>query len=263
VIHHRHLEELEQALRLARRAVSTQQATDAGSLGSPGSPGSLESLASLARELHERWYLGLTSQQAEVPAAPARTWRAWGRLWAPETHDAADQVRLHLNVAPRTALHVLGVVTQRARGWQHPWLLTSTALQAELPTPESTVLLLPAAALLPLSREITELVADLRPFLALGVPALTLAIAPGASLSENPADGRSFGEHRCRIVARSVLGSMRCHLREQVARAVDAFARAGVDPERPYSEPGGTWDRPWRVYADGPALPMRAGHSRE
>ena len=49
------------------------------------------------------------------------------------------------------------------------------------------------------------------------VPALTLGIGHGASLSENPADGRTFGEHRCALVARAVLDSMRCHHREQVS----------------------------------------------
>ena len=63
MIHHRHIEELDSAVRLARRAVSTQHVED---------PDRLSSV------LHERWYLGLTSQQAEVPAPAPRAWRAWG-----------------------------------------------------------------------------------------------------------------------------------------------------------------------------------------
>ena len=233
MINHRHIEELDSAVRLARRAVTTQHVEDTDRL---------------SRVLHERWYLGLTSQQAEVPAPDPRAWQAWGPLWSPEMYDdGADQVRLHLTVAPRTALHALGVVTQRARSWDHPWLLTSTAMESELPTPESTVLRLPADALFPLRREIVDLVAVLRPFLAQHVPALTLAIGHGASLSENPADGRTFGEHRSALVARAVLASMRCHPREQVSRAMATFAEAGVDPERPYSERSTDWDRPWRL----------------
>lgn len=159
MIHHRHVEELDHAVRLARRAVSVQHVED---------PDRLSSV------LHERWYLGLTSQQAEVPAPGTRTWRAWGRLWtAAAEENGAEQVRLHLTAAPRTALHVLGTVTQRAHTWDHRWLLTSTAFAAEVPTPESTVLRLPTDALFPLRREILDLVADLRPFLAANVPALT------------------------------------------------------------------------------------------
>ena len=61
------------------------------------------------------------------------------------------------------------------------------------------MLQLPVAALGPLRQEVATLVEDLRPFLARGVPALTLRIGHGASLSDNPADGRTFGEHRCRL----------------------------------------------------------------
>lgn len=234
---HRHFEELDDAVRTARTAVTTQHLDDPDRLG---------------RVLHDRWYLGLTSQQAAVPEPrrpETRTWQAWGRLW---TDDLAGPggpglVRLHLSVDPRTALHALGTVAHRAQGWEHPWRLTSTALDGDLPAPESTVLRLPTASLLPLRREIVALVEDLRPFLAAGVPALTLRIGRGASLSENPADGRTFGQNRCRLVAEAVIGSMRVHHRAQVDRAIATFAEAGVDPERPYLEQRTTWDRPWRA----------------
>lgn len=233
MIHHRHIDELDGAVRIARQAVTTQHVEDADRLSDV---------------LHERWYLGLTSQQAGVPASSSRAWQSWGRLWTDELGGpGSDLVRLHLSVAPRTALHALGIVTRRAQQWEHPWQLTSTALDLELPTPESTVLRLPASALGPLRHEIVDLVEELRPFLALGVPALTLGIGRGASLSEDPADGHTFGEHRCRLVARAVLGNMRVHHREQVSRAMQTFAEAGVDPERPYLERSTTWDRPWRA----------------
>lgn len=56
MINHRHIEELDSAVRLARRAVTTQHVEDTDRL---------------SRVLHERWYLGLTSQQAGVPASKA------------------------------------------------------------------------------------------------------------------------------------------------------------------------------------------------
>ncbi|QWZ07572.1 hypothetical protein KRR39_19400 [Nocardioides panacis] len=229
---HRHFEELDDAVRTARRAVTTLHLVDPDGLG---------------RVLHDRWYLGLASAQGARPEA--RAWQAWGPLW---TADLAGPrgpglVRLHLSVDPRTALHAVGAVTHRAQGWEHPWQLTSTALGGDLPAPESTVLLLPTASLLPLRAEVVALVEDLRPFLAVGVPALTLPIGRGAALSENPADGRTFGENRCRLVAEAVIGSMRVHHRAQVDRAIARFAAAGVDPERPYLEQRTTWDRPWRA----------------
>jgi hypothetical protein len=32
-----------------------------------------------------------------------------------------------------------------------------------------------------------------------------------------------------------------------VSRTMEAFAAAGVDPERPYRERSTSWDRPWRA----------------
>jgi HopA1 effector protein family len=233
MIHHRHMQQIDEAVRFGRRVITARRVRD---------------IDGLSTVLHERWYLGLTSQQAGVPASSARAWRAWGPLWTPELHEARPaQVRLHLSVPRGRALHVLGMVTARARAWAHPWLFTSTALDAELPAPESTVLRLPAEALLPLRHEIAGLVDDLKPFLALGVPALTLTIGRGASLSEDPADGHTFGEHRCALLARAVLDTMGCHHREQVDRTLGVLFEAGVDRERPYLEAGTRWDRPWRV----------------
>jgi hypothetical protein len=230
---HRHVDELDSAVRVARRAVVGGRLDD----------------GELSRFLYQRWYLGLSSQQAEVPARPARTWQAWGALWTEQLEYAGSGlVRLHLNCLPPTTLHVLGLVTTRARGWDHPWRLTSRALGTEAADPEGTVLYVPVESVQPLRRRIDELVNDLKPFLALAAPALTLRIGRGAGLAQNPADGRSFGQHRCALVASAVLASARQHHHEQVSQAMHAFADAGVDPQRPYLERcTPTWDRAWRM----------------
>ena len=237
MIQRRHIEELDSAVRVASKAVTV---------------GRLDDADALTRFLYERWYLGLSSQQAEVPASygttAGRTWQAWGPRWTPAMNQfGSDLVRLQLSVAPTTALHVLALVTQRAGGWNHPWRLTSSALDSQLATPEATSLCLPVESLPELRHEIADLVEELRPFLALGVPALTLRIGRGAALAQNPGDGFSFGENRCRLVARAVLGNMRSHHREQISRTMAEFADAGVDPERPYLEQATSWDRPWRA----------------
>jgi len=107
------------------------------------------------------------------------------------------------------------------------------------------VLYLPLDVLTEIRPQLDDLVLDLQPFLSNAVPALTLRIARGASLAQNPADGRSFGEHRCSLVARSVIDSQNFHHREQVVRTMHTFAAAGIDPKRPYLEAAGSWDRPW------------------
>ena len=204
----RHFDELDEAVRVARSAVTTQHAADADRL---------------SRVLHERWYLGLTSQQTGVPAASARPWQAWGRHWRPRLDDGeVDLVRLHLSVAPQTALPVLATVTGRAHTWEHPWRAPRRRSRARWRTAA------PGGA---------TLVEDGRSWPAPAPPAVGRR-----SLSDSPA-AVAPRRARCRLVAQAVLGSSR----EQVSRAIEALAAAGVDPERPYLERSTSWDRPWRA----------------
>lgn len=228
---YRHVDEIDRAVHVARKALSL---------------GHLQGPDRLTRFLYQRWYLGLSSQQAEIPAQRSHVWQAWSKEWTDDHATAGSElVRLYLTCAPHTTLHAIGLVSERARAWDVPWRLTSTALNTPVPAADATVLHLPVELLDDIRPELHDLVTDLQPFLASVVPALTLRIARGASLAQNPADGRSFGEHRCALVARSVLDSRQFHHREQVMRTMRVFADAGIDPKRPYLEAAGSWDRGW------------------
>ena len=240
-----HLEQLEEAVRVAREAVHAGHAGPPGASEADDGPGPLL----LSRHLYQRWYLG---RSVLLDSTPPRPWQAWSPLWRPWMDElGSDLVRLNLSVDPATALHAIATVTRRAVSWQHPWRLDSVlpgpTPAGGAPVPESTVLYVPMPALFVLRREIRTLVKELYPFLTPDVSALTLRIGRGASLAQNPDNGSSFGQHRCALVAGAVLTTMRCHQREQVDRTREAFARAGVDPARPYLEQRTSWDRPWRA----------------
>ena len=228
---YRHVDEIDRAVHIARKALSL---------------GHLRRPDRLTRFLYQRWYLGLSSHQAEVPAQRSHVWQAWSKDWTEgHSRSGSDLIRLYLTCAPHTSLHAIGMVSERARCWDVPWRLTSSALNTAVPAPDATVLYLPLDVLTEVRPQLDELVVDLQPFLANTVPALTLRIARGASLAQNPADGRSFGEHRCSLVARSVIDSQNFHHKEQVVRTMHTFAAAGIDPKRPYLAAAGSWDRPW------------------
>ena len=61
-------------------------------------------------------------------------------------------------------------MTDRARRWSEPWLLSSRALHQPVPRADATVLTLPVASLAPLRHELTRMITDLRPFLASYAP---------------------------------------------------------------------------------------------
>jgi hypothetical protein len=227
----RPLDQIDRAVLIARKAVSG---------------GRIEDPTTLARVLYHSWFLGSRPSvpvQRTAARRPSQPWRAWGRHWNEDRPcRGADLVRLYLACAPHTTLHAISAVTARAQTWDHPWLLSSRAPNQAVPTPDATVLYLPIAALDDLREPIGHLLGELKPFLATSVPALTLVIARGAALAQNPADGRSFGAHRSSVIAESVLRNRRFHHREVIERTLESFRLAQVDPERPYRALGADWE---------------------
>jgi hypothetical protein len=73
--------------------------------------------------------------------------------------------------------------------------------------------------------------------------------ARGAALAQNPADGRSYGLHRCSLLAGTVLANRQHHHREVIERTLAAFRDAGVDPQRPYRALGARWEWESRLRA--------------
>jgi hypothetical protein len=99
---------------------------------------------------------------------------------------------------------------------------------------------------------------DLRP----PTPLFARPLAPGLGLAEDPLNGMSFGQHRCRLAAQ---GLWRCFLqgdRTREARAATlaaAFREAGLDPARLHLEPGSQDHYFLRPQGDAP----RADAARE
>ena len=231
----RHLHDLDRATALAVRALATRP--DA-------------SREALTRMLRQRWWLGLglpvaalTAQRraADRGRAPCEPWRTWGDQWDPATHPGHELLRVYLACAPGTGLQTVAAVTDRARHWSEPWLLSSRALHQPVPRADATVLTVPVSSLAPLRPHLTRLVSDLRPFLATQAPLLTLHVARGVGIAESPGPDAPFGEHRCRLVATAVLEHREEPLLLQQRRTQAAFWGAGIDPRRPYRSVDASW----------------------
>lgn len=94
-----------------------------------------------------------------------------------------------------------------------------------------------AAAAEPLGRIHEAVVAYLKP----DVPALTKPLVPGLGLAEDPGHGKSFGEHRCSLLAE---GAVRAYeqresaLATRLAVVAACFGEAGISMDTPYLNPG-------------------------
>jgi len=85
------------------------------------------------------------------------------------------------------------------------------------------------------------LAATLRKHLKPPTPAFAKPIAAGVAIAEQPPAGGSFGVSRTAIVAAALVQSFRRQetaLERRMARVSAAFARDGIDLERPYLNPG-------------------------
>lgn len=165
-------------------------------------------------------------------------WFAPGGEWD-ETSVPADLVRLYWHVdragAPALVHHL-------SRALDVPHSL-KVALHGR--RPDAAVLYVEEAyaeaALAAAAGRHAALDRHLRP----GVPRLTLELAPGVGLAEDPGTGESFGQHRCALVA-SVLSAARDRsLEEAAAGALQAFEARGIDPVRPHLRPGSTREYAW------------------
>jgi Lanthionine synthetase C-like protein/HopA1 effector protein family len=94
------------------------------------------------------------------------------------------------------------------------------------------------------------------------VPLFTKRLAPGLGVAEDPLNGLSFGQHRCRLVAQALWRSFLQGDRTREAGAATlaaVFREAGRDPESPYLEPGSTDDYAFPT-GDGPPPPAAEDH---
>lgn len=244
----RHLHDLDRATALAARALAARPDTSA---------------ESLTRLLRSRWWLGaglptdvviaqrrLTDpRRTSTPGArpsvrsltPTEPWRVWGEQWDPSVHPHERLLRVYLAGAPGTGLQTVATITDHARRWSVPWLLSSRAMHERAPRPDATVLSVPASALPCVRAPLARLVGDLRPLLASRAPLLTLHVVRGVGIAESPEGGSGFGTHRCRLVAEAVLE----HRDEPPAllqkHVHAAFWAAGIDPRRPYRSVEAAW----------------------
>jgi hypothetical protein len=86
------------------------------------------------------------------------------------------------------------------------------------------------------ARWLARLIVDAAPLLARGAPPLTCRLAAGVAWADDPGDGSSFGEHRCRLLAQAACetpASLSSASRWRSA-AARAFQREGLDLERPH-----------------------------
>jgi hypothetical protein len=154
---------------------------------------------------------------------------------------AGDLARLYWSIAAAGAVTFVARVTYALNRANLPFAL-------ELPDNPARYGHRPAATVLLARADVAAATTLLRPLLralaahlADRAPAFTKPLARGLALAEEPSDGTSFGEHRCRLLATAIVTASEQGLRstEQRHAAVrEQFRAAGLTLDAPYLEPG-------------------------
>jgi hypothetical protein len=175
---------------------------------------------------------------------------------------AGPLVRLYWNVTPRGAIRLIEVLTPRLNAAGIPFQLKALTNPAAYTRTDAAVLYVPGAAFAEVRDILTESYTALRADLGPLVPALTLPLAPGLGLAEDPAPGESFGLHRCALLAEALLQAYlagQASEDQRFAAVVTRFAAAGIDLQRPYLNPGSeaVYDLPIPQPTTRPGRPTR------
>ena len=154
---------------------------------------------------------------------------------------SGSTVRLYWHVTPEGAVALMGRVTSALNAAGIPFRLKAVDDPARYTRCDAAVLYIPAAHYDIAAPLLAGVYAHVQASMRARVPAFTRPLAPGLGLAEDPGDGDSFGMHRCRLLAEALVTAHEQGARsieERTAAVLDRFAAEGLDPDRPYLNPG-------------------------
>ncbi|HET6877217.1 MAG TPA: T3SS effector HopA1 family protein [Jatrophihabitans sp.] len=153
-------------------------------------------------------------------------WRTWGTSWTPP-RTRPGSVRLMFSPRQDRLGEFVHAMTGALLRWPHPWTLACATSPRRVRRSAAAVLDVADVDQLP-----ERLLDDLAPLLRPHVPPLCLPVAYGVGLASHPRSGRSFGEHRCHLIALALRHPS--SQRDPVHAVAAVFAAHGIRATAPY-----------------------------
>jgi len=174
------------------------------------------------------------------------------RYWMPAYYCTAagtacePELRIYFNVKPESAPWLLGVLSRELQDAAASYQLKLLNHPQSYTRPDAAVLYVPSSHARLCRGLVDQLLAEEGSRLRSAIPALARRIYPGIAVADEPPllRGRraSFGEHRCRALARGLARAHREGTRS-IGRAVDAICGelvlGNTDPACPYANLSG------------------------
>jgi hypothetical protein len=212
------------------------------------------------------------------PGAPCRVWVGKERrnllpgyylaVGNAAPRDAAPLVRLYWHLTARAAVVYVAEATAALNSRDVPFRTKVLSDPGAYLRADAGVLYLERRHYRRLGDVLRALHLRLGPDLRPPTPLFARPLAPGLGLAEDPRDGMSFGQHRCRLAAQGLWRAFLQGDRTPEARAATlaaTFREAGLNPAAPHLESGSRDRYTLRPPADAPAGdggPARAARPR-
>jgi hypothetical protein len=162
-------------------------------------------------------------------------WSTLSAAWEP----SGTVLRLYWSVRPAHVARLIETLTANL-DFGAPWALKAPLLAERLQHPDAVVLYVAASAWEQLQPAIATSIRRSASSLRDEPPALTLVVAPGVGLAEDPGD-ESFGTQRCRVIAEGLAQALSrgADTPTELCRAAEsALARHGISIAAPYVSSG-------------------------
>lgn len=140
----------------------------------------------------------------ESPALQEGVYCALGAE-SPHAHEETDAVRVYFNAPPSASLLLMEAATTHLNEWRAPFTLKVMLRPEDRDRRDTVVLYLPRDLRRILFQLMEKLPARMLALLRPGVPLFTKPLGEGVGLAESPLSGESFGMHRCRLLAESIV----------------------------------------------------------
>lgn len=154
-------------------------------------------------------------------------------------------IRFYLNCTEVGAKELARQISTRFDHMLIPFRLKHPVRTEQFARCDSLVVYVRPDHLVPAFRQLSEIRVRTSSMLEEKIPLFTRRLAPGFAIAESPPDGRSFGSHRCDLIAAGLERAFRnqCTKPEaQLEQILKMFSAKGVPPDRPHlNDARDTW----------------------
>lgn len=150
-------------------------------------------------------------------------------------------IRFYWNLVPEGARFLMENITQRLNAECIPFVLKIINDPERFIRCDCAVLYARRQDYEQLAPLVSRAYEDVEAYMRRRVPALTLPLAPGLALAEDPGGADSFGIHRCRLLADGIIRAYeegRYEPEDRLQSVVGRFAEEGISLRAPYLASG-------------------------